>query len=367
MLFHKQYYIWRKKVTNKNMVFKNLVLGLTFLVMLALIGACGPAATPETITVVETVVVEKEVEVEVPADGGVTIAFIQRTMSAPYYVAMWDTMAKMAVEENFNLVALSANLDTATYAKQVEDVIAQGVDGVIVNSIDPSTLVDIDQQFVDAGIPLVYIDTPILEVDSVAIVQSDNLAIGKGAGLAMAERLNSMGKTEINLAHLHGNPADIKVGPDRFNGFLAGLEEGGITVEVVADGNAEYSTSLGLQVAEDLLVAHPEIDVFFANNDAMALGAQAAVLGAGRDDILLAGIDGQKEGFAEIVAGGCDGQYVSTGLNSPVLAAEESVQILLSVISGEKSADDFEDVIFTPAVGIDCNNVDEYYDPLSVF
>jgi ribose transport system substrate-binding protein len=361
-------------VNNKDTSIKRLLFGATFLVLLAVVGACVPVATPETVTVVETVIVEKEVavvetvEVEVAmSDDEITIAFIQRTMSAPYYVAMWDTMAKMALENDFKLVALSANLDTATYAKQVEDVISQGVDAVIVNSIDPATLVDIDQQFVDAGIPLIYIDTPILEVDSVAIVQSDNFTIGQGAGLAMAERLNKEGKTEINLAHLHGNPTDIKVGPDRFNGFLAGLEEGGITYEVVADGNAEYTTSLGLEVTEDLLVAHPEIDVIFGNNDAMVLGAQAAVAGAERDDILLAGIDGQKEGFAAIKEGGCDGQYVSTGLNSPVLAAEQSVDIALSVIKGEKSADDFDDVIFTPAVGIDCNNIDEYYDPLSVF
>jgi ribose transport system substrate-binding protein len=360
-------------VNNKNVVLKKVIFGLTFLAILALIGACVPVA-PQTVTKVETVVVEKEVkvvetvevQVEKPAHE-TTIAFIQRTMSAPYYVAMWDTMAKMAVENNFKLIALSANLDTGTYAKQVEDVIAQHVDGVIVNSIDPSTLKDIDQQFVDAKIPLVYIDTPIPEVDSVAIVQSDNFTIGKEAGLAMAKRLEKDGKTTINLAHLHGNPADIKVGPDRFNGFMEGLKEGGITATVVADGNAEYTTQLGLQVTEDLLVAHPEINVIFANNDAMALGAEAAVASAGRDDILLAGIDGQKEAFAEIKSGGCEGQYVSTGLNSPVLAAEQSVKILLSVISGEKSASDFEDIIYTPAVGIDCNNVDQYYDPLSVF
>ena len=334
--------------------------------VIAILAMLIVACQPEVIT--ETVIEEKIVEVEVEVEADVlTIAFLQRTMSAPYYVAMWDRMAKMAVEEGFKLIALSANLDATTYAKQVEDVIAQGVDGVVVNSLDPSTLADIDQQFVDAGIPLVYIDTPIPELDSVAIVQSDNFAIGTGAGLAMAERLNSEGKTDIKLAHLHGNPGDIKVGPDRFNGYLAGLEEGGITYEVVADGNAEYSTSLGLQVAEDFLVAFPEIDVFFANNDAMALGALAATEAAGRDDILISGIDGQKEGFAAIKEGGCTGQYVSTGLNSPMLAAEQSVEILLSVISGETSPDDYEDVIFTPAVGIDCNNIDEYYDPLSVF
>jgi ribose transport system substrate-binding protein len=50
-----------------------------------------------------------------------------------------------------------------------------------------------------------------------------------------------------------------------------------------------------------------------------------------------------------------------------MLAAEMSVEILLSVINGETTAEYYDDVIFTPAIGIDCNNVDEYYDPLSVF
>lgn len=183
----------------------------------------------------------------------------------------------------------------------------------------------------------------------------------------MAARLNSLGKTDVKLAHLHGNPGDIKVGPDRYNGFLAGLEEGGITYELVADGNAEYTTELGLQLTEDFLVAFPEIDVIFANNDSMALGALAAVQAAGRDDILISGIDGQKEGFQAIKEGCPDGQYVSTGLNSPVLAAEQSVDILLSIMRGETTPEDYEDVMYTPAVGIDCSNIDEYYDPLSVF
>ena len=337
-------------------------ISLTIVLLLTLATACSPE--PEVVEVEKEVVVEKEVEVEADIP---TIAFIQRTMTAPYYVAMWDTMAKMSLEEGFRLIALNANSDATTYIKQVEDVIAQKVDGVIVNSVDASTMADVDQQFVDAGIPLVYIDTPVLEVDSVAIVQSDNLAIGKGAGLAMAARLQADGKTDIKLAHLHGNPGDIKVGPDRYNGFLAGLEEGGVTYEVVADGNAEYTLELGLQVTEDFLVAFPEIDVIFANNDSMALGALAAVQGAGRDDILISGIDGQKEGFQAIKEGCPDGQYVSTGLNSPMLAAVQSVDILLSIMRGETTPDDYEDVMFTPAVGIDCNNIDEYYDPLSVF
>lgn len=341
-----------------------LLRTLILIVVVALLAAACSGDETETTTTETGAAVTTA-----PAAGGddIKIAFLQRTLGAPYYVAMTAEMGNKALEHGVEIISLTAELDAATYASQVEDVISQGVDGVVINSIDPGTMIDIDQQFVDAGIPVVYIDTPVLEIDSIAIVQSDNLEIGRGAGLAMANRLTADGRTEINLAHLHGDPTDIKVGPERYQGFLNGLDEGGITVNEIADGVGNYNSADGLTVSEDLLVAFPEIDVFFGNNDAMALGALAAVEGAGRDDILVAGIDGQKEGLQKIAEGGCTGQYVSSGTNSPSLAASQGIDILISVISGETVDADWADVTFTPAFGVDCNNIDDFYDPNSVF
>ena len=294
----------------------------------------------------------------------VTIGFIQRVMNAPYYVAMWDTMSKRALKENFELVAVSSEVDMQLHSKQVEDMIARKVDFCIINAVEPASEKAVDEQLLKAGIPIIYIDTYVKDIDSVTIIRSDNFNIGRYAGKSMAERF--AGKA-IKLLIIQGGPTDIEVGPDRFNGFLKGLEENGANVTVVARGIGNYTHEMGLKLTEDNLVAHPEINAIFGNNDSMALGALAACQAAGRKDILISGVDGQKEAFAEIKKGGSDGQYVSTGLNSPVLAAEDAVSVALSVIAGQKKKGDFPKTQFTKAVGVDSKNIDEYYDPKSVF
>jgi ribose transport system substrate-binding protein len=331
---------------------------LALMVMLAmLVTSCIPAVPATAPAAPQTQPAAAEAKKPV-------IGFIQRTMNAPYYVAMWDTMAKMALEKGFELVAVSSDVDTAKHAKQVEDMIARKVDFVIINAVDPGTEKDVDQQLLDAGIPLIYIDTYVKDIDAVTTIRSDNLTIGKEAAKAMAARF--AGKP-IKLIILQGGPTDIEVGPDRFNGFLQGLKDAGADVEVVARGIGNYTHEMGLSLTEDLLVAHPEVNAIFANNDSMALGAMAALQAANRTDVLVSGIDGQKEGFAEIKKGGCTGQYVSTGLNSPVLAAQDAVNAALAIIKGEKKPADFPKTQFTKAVGVDCNNIDQYYDPNSVF
>ena len=294
----------------------------------------------------------------------VVIGFIQRVMNAPYYVAMWDTMSKLAFKENFELVAVSSEVDMQLHSKQIEDMIARKVDFCIINAVEPASEKAVDEQLLKAGIPIIYIDTYVKDIDSVTIIRSDNFNIGRYAGKSMAERF--AGKP-INLLILQGGPTDIEVGPDRFNGFLKGLAENGANATVVARGIGNYTHEMGLKLTEDNLVAHPEINAIFGNNDSMALGALAACQEAGRADILISGVDGQKEAFAEIKKGGPAGQYVSSGLNSPVLAAQDAINVALSILRGQKKKGDFPKTKFTKAVGVDFKNIDEYYDPKSVF
>lgn len=294
----------------------------------------------------------------------VVIGFIQRVMNAPYYVAMWDTMSKLAFKENFELVAVSSEVDMQLHSKQIEDMIARKVDFCIINAVEPASEKAVDEQLLKAGIPIIYIDTYVKDIDSVTIIRSDNFNIGRYPGKSMAERFP--GKP-INLLILQGGPTDIEVGPDRFNGFLKGLAENGANATVVARGIGNYTHEMGLKLTEDNLVAHPEINAIFGNNDSMALGALAACQEAGRADILISGVDGQKEAFAEIKKGGPAGQYVSSGLNSPVLAAQDAINVALSILRGQKKKGDFPKTKFTKAVGVDFKNIDEYYDPKSVF
>ncbi len=99
----------------------------------------------------------------------------------------------------------------------------------------------------------------------------------------------------------------------------------------------------------------------------MALGALQTLKTKHNTKVLLAGVDGQKQALAAIKDGGCSGQYVSTGLNSPVIAADKAFDIAVKVATGGSNPGSFPKLTFTKAVGIDCKNVGQYYNPASVF
>jgi ribose transport system substrate-binding protein len=104
-------------------------------------------------------------------------------------------------------------------------------------------------------------------------------------------------------------------------------------------------------------------------NDSMAIGAYAVVdrNPAYKNILIAAAADGQKEALALIKRGGCEGRYVSTGLNSPSLAAEDALKIAVAIATGQKKPSDYPKQSFTKAVGIGCQNIDQFYDPNSVF
>ena len=94
----------------------------------------------------------------------------------------------------------------------------------------------------------------------------------------------------------------------------------------------------------------------------MALGAIQAIEAAGRskDIIIVAGADGQKAALKLIK----DGKYGATGLNDPLQIGKQAVEIAVKILSGERN---FPKVIYTPAVCISIENVNEHYNPDAIF
>ena len=138
---------------------------------------------------------------------------------------------------------------------------------------------------------------------------------------------------------------------------------------IKAEQSGDYQQDKGQVAAENMLAANPAIDLILGLNDSMALGAYNVINGKEKykNVYVAASADGQKEALALIKQGGCTGRYISTGLNSPSLAAEQALQISVDVATGKKKPSDYPPQSFTKAVGIGCDNIDQYYDPNSVF
>ena len=101
----------------------------------------------------------------------------------------------------------------------------------------------------------------------------------------------------------------------------------------------------------------------------MALGAYNVIKDKAqyKSVYVAASADGQKEALELIKEGGCTGKYISTGLNSPSLAAEDALSIAVDIATGVKKPANYPKESFTLAVGIGCDNIDKYYDPNHVF
>lgn len=299
--------------------------------------------------------------------GDVVVGFAQQQLQAPYFAAMQVRAEQIAQEQGFRLLFQSANKDPVIQMNQMQSMISQGADVLVVNATSVRGQKPMMTQ-IASQIPVIYIDTSVPGTGATS-VQSDNLTIGRESGKITAQRFLDMGKSSIKMVILTGPATDEFVGPNRRQGFLDGLTEGGLDYEIVSEQTGDYQQDKGQVAAENMLAANPDVDLVMGLNDSMTLGAYNVIKNkpAYQNVYVAAAADGQKEALALIKEGGCTGRYLSTGLNSPSLAAEDALEIAIEIATGAKRPSDYPKESFTKAVGIGCRNVEEYYDPTSVF
>ncbi len=295
----------------------------------------------------------------------VTIGVSMYTVNAPYFAAQMETVKKRAAEYGMEVIAIEANNDLNKQLADVEDLLARGIDILIFNPKDPLGAVPATKMATAAGVPVFIIDSSIdASADYVTTVQSNNMANGVEVGIWLA---NKMGDEFISMALISGSPGN-PVGEERRQGVFRGLIEeqlrdrNSVSFEIVAQGWGEWAHEGGLNAMEDILVAFPDINVLLCENDSMCLGALKAIEEAGKTEqiLVLAAADGQKEALELIKTG----QYGATGLNDPALVATTAVDLAVEWIQGRR---DFAKLTYTPPAAIVQENVDEYYDPDSIF
>jgi ribose transport system substrate-binding protein len=249
----------------------------------------------------------------------------------------------------------------------MQAMMAQGANVLVVNATSVKGQKEMMTQ-ISSKIPVIYIDTSVPGTGTTS-VQSDNLTIGRESGKITAKRFLGMGKQNIKMVIVTGPATDENVGPNRRKGFLDGLTEGGVKYDIKSEQNGDYAQDKGQVAAENMLAANPDTDLVLGLNDSMALGAYNVIKDKAqyKNVYVAASADGQKEALELIKEGGCTGKYISTGLNSPDLAAEEALSIALDIATGVKKPADYPAQQFTLAVGIGCENIDKYYDPNSIF
>jgi len=288
------------------------------------------------------------------------------TLNAPYYAAQLRAAQDEAKKAGCTVSTSDGQNDMSKQIGDVEDMVSKGVNLLIINPRDPEGLVPAVNAAAKAGVKVVVIDSGLNpKANYVTLVQSSNDRNGFLVGQWIVKKMQ--GKP-IKIALLSGDKGNV-VGQERRLGVLRGIAEGQLVndgkagFEVVAQGWGAWNNDGGLKAMEDILTAHPDINVVLGENDSMVLGARKALEAAGKvNDVLLVAADGQKEALQMIK----DGKYGATGLNDPDLIGRTAVDTGLKAAGGTLPAD-FPKLDYTTPAVITKDNVDKYMKPNAVF
>ena len=232
--------------------------------------------------------------------------------------------------EKISLQFEDAQGDVVRQLNQVQSFLAQNVDAVIVLPVDTAATVNITRAATTAKVPLVYVnrrpDDPKLPAGVVAVA-SDDLQAGQLQGQFIAKQLNGKGSIALIMGELTQNAT---------RGRSEGLKEALKSfpdIKVVAQQNADWDRSKGMDLTSNWLTAGTRFDAIVANNDEMAIGAAMALqqAGMGKGRIPVVGVDGLPDGQAAIKRG----LLAASVFQDPRGQAMQAVQAALKMIRKE--------------------------------
>lgn len=301
------------------------------------------------------------------AAEGCKVGISMYTLGAPYFAAQLKAAEAEAKKDGCTVRSSDGQNDMVKQIGDIQDMVSAGVNVLIVNPRDPKGLIPAVDAATKQGVKVIGMDSLFdPSANIITNVSAGNAENGKLVGEWLAKQMK--GKP-IKMALISGEQGNI-VGQDRRMGVISGLMDGLLTnyghadVDIVGQGWGHWSTDGGLSAMQDLLTAHPDINVVLGENDSMVLGARKALKAGGhlKGVMLVAAADGQKEALALVKKG----EYGATGLNNPKILAEMAVDIGVESFKGtlKKKLGKFT---FTPPVAITKENVDKYYNPDSVF
>ena len=244
------------------------------------------------------------------------IAIIVPSQDNPYFKAEADAAAARARELGYRVRVDAHNDDAYRQDNLVDAAIASNASALVLDNAGTDASISAVRRATKAGIAVFLIDRAI-SVTGIAKAQivADN---DQGARLVAAEFVKSVGG-KGEYAELLGRESDTNA-QIRTRGFHTVLDKEPGMNRVSAQ-SANWSQSEAFQKTETMLQAHGNIAGIIAGNDTMALGAAAAVKGAGLKNIRITGFDGSNDAIDAIRSG----ELVATSLQPAALISRLAV------------------------------------------
>ncbi len=257
----------------------------------------GNMSVRETIYASLTVLAAVAISTAARADGE-TIAVFTKNQTNPYFQAVRvgaDAAAKALNAKTLHYIPTKPD-SIPEQLSQLEDVVVKKTDAIVFIPVDYKAMVPSVEKINAAKIPVVNVTDRSAGGKFVSFVGADDYSLGLETARYLFKKLGGKGNVVI-IEGVKGSLTSI----DRVRGFNDALKENP-GVKLLASQPGNYQRLQALQVMENLMQSHRQIDGVLAANDAMAMGVIEALEGANRTADVT-GINGTKEAVDAVKAG----------------------------------------------------------------
>ncbi|MGG5462246.1 ribose ABC transporter substrate-binding protein RbsB [Clostridium sp. B9] len=260
-------------------------------------------------------------------DNKPKIGMVVSTLNNPFFVNMKDGAEKEAEKLGYDLVVLDSQNDPAKERANVEDLIQLGVVALLINPTDSDAVVKTVEVANQKNVPVITLDRQANGGKITSHIASDNIKGGEMAAEFVEDKFKDE-KGPINVVEIQGIPG-ASATRDRGQGFHNIMDKDS-KFNFVSVQAADFDRQKGLQVMENILQANPNVQVVFAHNDEMALGAVKAIKAIGSKAMVI-GFDGNDDAKDSI----SNDEMTATVAQQPDLIGALGVELANKIYHGE--------------------------------
>lgn len=268
--------------------------------------------------------------------------FVSPLVSHEYWIDVEEGIQAGAKEQGVDVAVLGdTKVDVDAMVKYIDTAIASKVDGIITMALSPAAIGPAIDRAVDAGIPVVLVDTDAPESKRAAYVGTSNYDAGYEAGKAKIGIIRGTIGQETDNDRIKGFEDAIKDEPD---------------MEILTTEACNSDMLTGTQKAQDMLKAYPEMTAIFGSEGTGAVAAGKVLEEQGLSGtITVIGWDDTDECLDFIRTGVVKGTIVQ----KPDFMGRKAVELLTRINNGEELT---ETVIDSGVTFVTAENVDTYKD-----
>jgi ribose transport system substrate-binding protein len=275
----------------------------------------------------------------------------------------WSLSMKRAVEEaaakyNYKVIMTDANFDPARQLEQVESLLLRRVNALIVIALNTEEILPVLDKAMRRGVTVVGVGLPtdvFYEKNYISNIWTDNTMMGIVSGRHMAEILLRKGRKNAKIAIIDANfnMYALTLRVDAFKSMTVNMYPGMRIVATERAGSIEEA----MKISENLFTAHPDLDAIFATYSSALIGAARAKQSRNKMNVVLTGVDADKEICRFVKLGIIDGSGVNNSYPFGVRAVEVAHEHMTKGTT-------FPIPYYVPSPLLDIHSVEQVYSEL---